>query len=178
MVTSANYGPESGNAADDQSSPGRQASNMAADQTNAQKCVVVGFDGSELSHAAVAAARAQAGNDGKVIVVHAYWLPPDFLGWAEYDRLLAKRQSHARAALDELVRDRVDTLGADHEIELIGGTPAQALLDVARARHANTIVVGSRGLGRVKGAIGSVSQRLLQLADVPVLVIPSSDTGE
>ncbi len=178
VVTSANYGPEGGNAADDERSPGRQALNMAADQSNAEKRVVVGFDGSELSHAAVAAAREQAGNDGKIVVVHAYGLPPDFLGWAEYDGLLAKRQSHARAALDELVRDRADTLGADHEIELIGGSPAQALLDVARARHADVIVVGSRGLGRVKGAMGSVSQRLLQLADVPVLVIPSGDTGE
>jgi len=148
---------------------------MAADQP---KCVVVGFDGSEVAHAAVAAAREQAGNGGKVIVVHAYGLPPDFLGWAEYDHLLTKRQSHARAALDELVRDHADTLGANHEIELIGGPPAQALLDVARARHADAIVVGSRGLGRVKGAVGSVSQRLLQLADVPVLVIPPGETDE
>ena len=125
-----------------------------------EKCIVVGYDGSELSDAAVAAGREQAGTDGKVVVVHAYGLPPDFLGWAEYD---------------ELARERADALGANHEIELIGGPPAQALLDVARARHADAIVVGSRGLGRVKGAMGSVSQRLLQLADVPVLVIPSSD---
>lgn len=140
-----------------------------------EKCIVVGYDGSELSDAAVAAGREQAGTDGKVVVVHAYGLPPDFLGWAEYDQLLTKRQGHARAVLDELARERADALGANHEIELIGGPPAQALLDVARARHADAIVVGSRGLGRVKGAMGSVSQRLLQLADVPVLVIPSRD---
>jgi nucleotide-binding universal stress UspA family protein len=152
---------------------------MAADQpSTAEKCIVVGYDGSELSQAAIAAAREQAGAGGKVIVVQAYGLPPDFLGWAEYDGLLTKRQSHARAVLDELVRDHADTLGANHEIELIGGSPAQALLDVARARHADAIVVGSRGLGRVKGAIGSVSQRLLHLADVPVMVIPSGDADE
>ena len=132
------------------------------------RTVVVGFDGSDSSEAAVEAAREQAGPGGQVIVVYAYGLPPDFLGYAEYDNLLVERQSLGRAALDRLT----ESLGSGHETELIGGPPAQALMDVAHARHADLVVVGSRGLGRVRGALGSISQRLLTLADVPVLVVP------
>jgi nucleotide-binding universal stress UspA family protein len=38
-------------------------------------------------------------------------------------------------------------------------------------RDADEIVVGSRGLGRIRGALGSVSQELLREAARPVLVI-------
>jgi nucleotide-binding universal stress UspA family protein len=136
------------------------------------KCVVVGFDASQDSMAALEAAREQAGEAGQLIVVHAYGVPPEFLGWAEYDQLVSARQLEARRLLDELERDHADSLGDTYEIDLIGGPPAQALVDVARARHADLIVVGSRGLGAVRGMLGSVSQRLLQLTDTPVLVIP------
>jgi nucleotide-binding universal stress UspA family protein len=36
-------------------------------------------------------------------------------------------------------------------------------------------VVGSRGLGRVRSALGSVSQEVLHRATVPVVVIPHVD---
>ena len=38
-------------------------------------------------------------------------------------------------------------------------------------READEIVVGSRGLGRIRGALGSVSQELLREAARPVLVV-------
>jgi nucleotide-binding universal stress UspA family protein len=147
---------------------------MSADHHSER--VVVGYDGSEESVAAVAAARRQAGDDGEVIVVHAYGLPPDFLGWAEYDQLVSERQRHGRARLDALVEGNGESLGENLEIELIGGPPAQALIDVAHARDADMVVVGSRGLGGVRGLLGSVSQGLLHRADLPVLVVPAGPT--
>ena len=143
--------------------------------STASRVIVVGYDGSEASHAAIRAARREAGPEGELVVVYAYGLPPDFLGFAEYDKLVVDRQAHAREKLDALERDHAADLGTGYEIELIGGSPAEALSDVASARHADMVVVGSRGLGRVRGALGSVSQRLIHLAQVPVLVIPERD---
>jgi nucleotide-binding universal stress UspA family protein len=39
-------------------------------------------------------------------------------------------------------------------------------------------VIGSRGLGRVRSALGSVSQEVLHRARVPVVVIPSAAADE
>jgi nucleotide-binding universal stress UspA family protein len=62
----------------------------------------------------------------------------------------------------------------EYETELIGGPAAEAIIDVARARHADEIVVGARGLGRVRALLGSVSHELLHIADRPVVVIPAA----
>ena len=52
------------------------------------------------------------------------------------------------------------------------GEPAEALLRIARQRGAREIVVGSRGLGRFRSILGSVSHALLEHADRPVLIVP------
>ncbi len=138
--------------------------------------IVVGYDGSEPSRAAVAIAAKRAGA-GRLFIVHAYELPPDFLGWPNYDRLLSERKGHGRAVLDELMTGN-EALGAiECETELIGGSPANAIADVARVRDADEIVVGARGLGRVRVLLGSVSHELLHIADRPVVVIPAAALG-
>jgi nucleotide-binding universal stress UspA family protein len=48
---------------------------------------------------------------------------------------------------------------------------------VAHAHDADEIVVGARGLGRFRGALGSVSHDLLHEADLPLVVIPHSADG-
>jgi nucleotide-binding universal stress UspA family protein len=58
------------------------------------------------------------------------------------------------------------------EAELADGPAAQALTEVARLHDAREIVVGSRALRGIRAALGSVSQRLLQMADRPVVVAP------
>ena len=64
--------------------------------------------------------------------------------------------------------------GPEYEPELIGGPPAEAIAAVARARHADEIVVGARGIGRLRALLGSVSHELLHIADRPVVVIPAA----
>jgi nucleotide-binding universal stress UspA family protein len=52
------------------------------------------------------------------------------------------------------------------------GEEARAIIDVARDVEADIIVVGPRGLGRLQGLLlGSVTSKLVQLADRPVLVV-------
>ena len=54
---------------------------------------------------------------------------------------------------------------------MLEGRPAEVLIRAAAVRDADEIVVGSRGLGRIRGALGSVSQELLREAGRPVLVV-------
>ncbi len=109
-----------------------------------------------------------------MIVVHAYELPPDFLGRPEYDRSLRERQGHAEALIAALPLQSDELAGPEYEIELIGGSAARTIADVARTRDADEIVVGARGVGRVRALLGSVSHELLHLADRPVVVIPTA----
>lgn len=151
-----------------------QSPGQARASSERRPVIVVGYDGSEPSRAAITAAARAAGRRGRVFVVHAYDLPPDFLGSPNYDRLLSEREEHGRALLDAIPLTGSDELlETEYEMELIGGPPAEAIVDVARARDADEIVVGARGLGRVRALLGSVSHELLQIADRPVLVIPA-----
>ena len=52
------------------------------------------------------------------------------------------------------------------------GSPAVAILDFAEHSGTDLIVMGSRGLGVVKGVLlGSVSQYIVEQAKCPVLVV-------
>jgi len=62
------------------------------------------------------------------------------------------------------------------EFSVLEGPPAEVLIRAAAVREADEIVVGSRGLGRIRGALGSVSQELLRDAARPVLVV-TRDAG-
>ena len=56
--------------------------------------------------------------------------------------------------------------------QLLDGDPARELLRPAREGDHDVIVMGSRGRGRVTAALlGSVSNRVMHDADVPVIVI-------
>ncbi len=80
--------------------------------------------------------------------------------------------AYAREALDR-AHDVLSELGVEAEEEILEGNPPDGVVDLARARDAALIVVGSRGLGAVTGALlGSVSSAILHRADRPVLVIP------
>lgn len=135
----------------------------------ARPCIVVGYDGSESAQRALQYALDRAGEDGTVVVAHAFEPPHDWLGYANYDRVVAEHRARGQALLDEL------PAAASIEADLLAGSPAEAIAQVASARNADEIVVGSRGFGPMRAALGSVSQELLRLADRPVVVIPPQD---
>lgn len=52
------------------------------------------------------------------------------------------------------------------------GDPAKKIVDVAARRHADTIVMGTRGLSDIKGlVIGSVAHKVSHLADCTVISV-------
>lgn len=139
------------------------------------RCLVVGYDGSDFSDAALSYAARRVGSDGLVIVVHAYAPPAD----ADPDtrrRIAEERRVGGRELLGQAVaRCREFATGASCETDLKEGGPAEALLAVADVRDAAEIVVGSRGSGGSWTPIGSVSREVLDSADRPVVVVPSGE---
>jgi nucleotide-binding universal stress UspA family protein len=135
--------------------------------------IVVGYDGSPASRAALAQAAERAGADGRVYVVHAYSLPGDWIGIPDYQRLLDIALDGAQARVERLDEEcGADLRGVDWEVELIGDHPAAAIAGVATAREADEIIVGTRGFGRARALLGTVAHELIHLADCPVTVIP------
>jgi nucleotide-binding universal stress UspA family protein len=140
---------------------------------NRSRRIVVGYDGSPASRAALAQAAERAGDDGKVYVVHAFDQPQDWIGTPDYQRLLDTVLDRAQARVKSLEEEAgADLLGVDWEAEVIGDRPARAIAAVATAREADEIVVGTRGFGRARALLGSVAHELIHLADCPVTVIP------
>jgi nucleotide-binding universal stress UspA family protein len=134
--------------------------------------IVVGYDGSACGKVALDEALGLATSLGdKVVVVFGY-APPGIWGGeiAEHEeaigelgaKLLAEASGRAAAA------------GVESEIALVPKKSADALIDVADARDARMIVVGSYGEAPLKGAIiGSTPYKLLHQSDRPVLVVPA-----
>jgi len=83
----------------------------------------------------------------------------------------ADEQARLDVSVDEAVRP--GDCPVQIERRLVEGAPAAALLRVAKARDADLLVVGRRGLGQISGLfLGSVSHRCVRLADRPVVVVP------
>lgn len=94
------------------------------------------------------------------------------LGEPYYQEKLSEQMAYAHAALDR-ARTLLRREGCEADAEILEGTPGEQIVELARARNAPLIVVGSRGLGAVTGALlGSVSSAVVHRSDRPVLVVP------
>ena len=144
---------------------------MARDE-NAREPVVIATDGSESAEqAVVAGARVASALGTKVVLVY---VRPSIgaLGEPYYQEKLTEQMAHARDALDR-ARRILDEQGVDVDEEVLEGEAPEQIVELAKTRDAQVIVVGSRGLGAVKGALlGSVSSGVIHRADRPVLVVP------
>ncbi len=70
-------------------------------------------------------------------------------------------------AIDAAKKAKVDCM-----VEMINEHPHEALITAAEKHDARMIVVGSHGENPIKGAIvGSTPYKLVQLSEVPVLVV-------
>ncbi len=74
----------------------------------------------------------------------------------------------------EAAKKRAEDAGArDVTTRVCMGDVADKILDVAEAEKAETIVLGRRGLGRVREVLlGSVSQKVLHHTDCTMVIVP------
>jgi nucleotide-binding universal stress UspA family protein len=132
--------------------------------------IVVGYDGSEHAKAALSTAVEFArGLGDRVVVVFGY--EPSPLG-GEVADLRRALEEEGRRLLAEAVQS-IDHEGVEMVAELVDERPVDALVREGQERNARCLVVGTRGEGPVTAAIlGSVSHKLLHVAERPVLVVP------
>jgi nucleotide-binding universal stress UspA family protein len=144
-------------------------------QAAGERQLVVATDGSESADNAVSAA-CELAKALAARVVLVYVRPPvGALGQPYYQERLSEEMEHARVALGR-AKGIAQNAGVENEEEILEGRPADQIVELAQARNALFIVVGSRGLGAITGAlIGSVSSAVLHRADRPVMVVPVQD---
>lgn len=131
--------------------------------------LVVGYDGSHAARKALDYAASRV-NGGKLFVVTAVVPPPEWMGSPGWQKIVDEHHKRGGELLQEAVEQLPETV--DYSTELLEGPAADAIVSVADTRQADAIVVGSRGLGRVRAVLGSVSHDVLHLADRPVIVVP------
>jgi nucleotide-binding universal stress UspA family protein len=135
------------------------------------KQILVATDGSEngrnaLDEAIEVAVAAAAG----LTVVYVRRAPLPVIGEPFYQRGLSAELRHANET-SAIALGVAHTAGVEAEAVVLEGDPAEQILDLARIRDVDLIVVGSRGLGTMAGVLlGSVSRAVVRDADRPVLV--------
>jgi nucleotide-binding universal stress UspA family protein len=147
---------------------------MDASTTQASRPrIVVGYDGSEAARRALEEAAARAGAEGHLYVVHCFHAPGDQYGVPNDQAQMTDEMREAKRLLDDIASSHGDALATGRwESELIGGHAADAIVRVASVRDADAIYIGTRGVGRARGLLGSVAHDVLHKADRPVVVIP------
>jgi nucleotide-binding universal stress UspA family protein len=134
--------------------------------------IVVGYDGSDSSKAALAQAveLAKAGGD-EVALVFGYSPPGTWGGEiAEHEEAI---EEFGEKLMGE-AKQQLRADGVEVAYELVPKRGADALLDVAQRLDARMIVVGGAGEGPLKGVIlGSTPYKLLHQTERPVLVVPA-----
>ena len=136
--------------------------------------LLVPVDGSESSLNALRGALAMLnGSNGQLHVISVQ--PPilsgnvkRFISSEIIDGYYAEEGEKSLEAARELLRGS----DAAATISVQVGPVAETIVDYAKKHGCNHIVMGTRGMGRVKGLLlGSVTTKVLSLADIPVTLV-------
>lgn len=134
--------------------------------------LVVGYDGTDGSRAALAEAVGLARDLGdRVVVVFSFEAPRIGGEAADLDTAIEAR---GRTVLEEASGAAAGS-GVEVEQRSMPMEPTEGLIAVADEVDARMIVVGSRGESALRGAlVGSTAYRLVHLSQRPVLVVRAS----
>ena len=144
------------------------------------KKILVATDASAASSRAVSfAARLSVQHEAEILILNVIrdmQLPEELKEAPEFEDFLNARDDLMRQAADQILKkakQKARKDGAKNVQTAIGsGDPATSVAGFARRRNVDLIVVGTRGLSKIKAAsMGSVSRKLLDLTDVNCLVI-------
>jgi nucleotide-binding universal stress UspA family protein len=135
--------------------------------------ILLAVDGSgHAFHAAEMAGKlARSMKAEEVRIVIAYSAIPAYLGEPNFQTALDARMQEA----EQILKNSLDIVGkvpGEIQTEVIEGSPAEAIINVATVRKSDVIVMGSRGMGTLGGLLlGSTSQKVVSHAPCPVLIV-------
>ena len=145
--------------------------------------ILVPYDESDHALSALHAALALAGpypeaKVSVVTVIPAGSLPtPTLLGEGlgdpyTYEKIIESMTERARANAEKALREAVDDAQCQVVAEaLVATSPVEGIADYVREHGIDLVIMGRRGLGALRGMIGSVSFGVLRSVDVPVLTV-------
>ena len=137
--------------------------------------ILLPTDGSDAGNRAVDQALGLAAETGAT--VHLLFVLEDIPYAPEmmHDTVEAQLREIGEAALEE-IRGRADEAGVEVVEALREGAPHTAILEYAAEEGADVIVMGTHGRsGLDRYLLGSVTERVVRTADVPVLTVRMND---
>jgi nucleotide-binding universal stress UspA family protein len=140
----------------------------AMDTPRTATTVIVGADWSFESQQAIRWAQAVAGDDGRILLVHAWQLPIV----AGYDMVLAVDPTEIEQSATDGLAEHAEAIADPRIVPTVRqGHPGRALVEEADATDAAMIVVGHRGNSRVKMMLGSTANYVLHHTTRPVVIV-------
>lgn len=139
--------------------------------------VLVGVDGSDAGKRAVVFARDRAkALDGQVILAHIIpWSPYSFTTPEENEERPRRREAELAAAREQVMApaEAIIDDAVPYTSIVKHGDRVELLIQLAREHDVSHILVGRTGESRLRNAFfGNVPAHLIQVADVPVTVVP------
>ena len=139
--------------------------------------VVAATDGSDQSLRAANVAAAIARNNNARLFIVTVVRPPEgwwgIVGAPPPAESLGNALTDAQRAVLEKTVEAIDLSDVQYETIEEVGDPANQLAAFAEAHGVDLVVIGQRGAGLVERImVGSVADRLVHIAGVPVLVVP------
>ena len=91
-----------------------------------------------------------------------------------YEAVLTTIRARVKQAFEDDLMDFRGSTDWIRDVQVVGGEPAQVILEHAEEINADLIVMGTHG-GRSgsRTAIGSVASKVLQLSRVPIYLVPT-----
>jgi nucleotide-binding universal stress UspA family protein len=134
--------------------------------------IIVALDGSEHSLKALDCARELAEKHGsKLILLHAFQQTSDLRGSEGFNQMVGKRKGRGEQIINTAVQ-RLGQVSVAVEEDLLEGPAAEAIISVVETRGADLVVMGTRGMGSLKGMVfGSISTKVTHHAPCSVLVV-------
>lgn len=98
--------------------------------------------------------------------------PVALMDMNDYVKVISQRIESERENLSEKLGELIAEFGDRAQIDAIPNLSAiEGITDYAEKNGVDLIVMGRRGLGAFRGALGSVSYGILRATDIPVLTI-------
>jgi nucleotide-binding universal stress UspA family protein len=138
--------------------------------------ILVPLDGSDRAESVLARVRTLLHRrDGEVVLLRSVEFPKSL---RTYDaRLLQEGRAEAKRYLSDLQQRIVDEGGRARPV-VVEGPPADAILAAARDEKADVIVMSTHGRSGIERfVLGSVTEKVVRGAEVPVLVLRSFVDG-
>ncbi|TDU31673.1 nucleotide-binding universal stress UspA family protein [Panacagrimonas perspica] len=138
--------------------------------------VLVAFDGSESSIRALrfVVEQPKAARPSELHLLNVQDYPIVISEYVTSSMIEAIRRGQTEHSREVLARGvaLLESSGIPHHEHVVIGFPGTAITEQAAALGCGQIVMGTRGLGMVKGLVlGSVAQRVIHLSPVPVTLV-------